>query len=78
APVHAPCYLEPEEVKAILAQPDRSTIEGQRDHALFCFLYNTGARIQEALDVCPRAIRLDSPTCVRLYGKGRKERLSPL
>jgi site-specific recombinase XerD len=78
APIRAPCYLEPEEVKAILAQPDRSTIEGQRDHALFSFLYNTGARIQEALDVCPRAIRFDAPACVRLYGKGRKERLSPL
>jgi site-specific recombinase XerD len=71
APIPAPCYLEPEEVKAILAQPDRSTIEGQRDQALFSFLYNTGARIQEALDVCPRAIRFDSPTCVRLNGKGR-------
>lgn len=78
APVHAPCYLEPEEVKAILAQPDRSTLEGQRDHALLSFLYNTGARIQEALDVCPQAIRFEPPTCVRLYGKGRKERLSPL
>ncbi len=78
APIHAPCYLEPEEVKAILAQPDHSTLEGQRDHALLSFLYNTGARIQEALDVCPRAIRFDSPACVRLYGKGRKERLSPL
>ena len=78
APVHAPCYLEPEEVQAILAQPDRTTIEGQRDHALFSFLYNTGARIQEALDVCPQAIRFDSPAFVRLQGKGRKERLSPL
>jgi site-specific recombinase XerD len=78
APIHAPCYLEPEEVKAILAQPDRSTIEGQRDHALLSFLYNTGARIQEALDVCPQAIRFDPPACVRLYGKGRKERLCPL
>jgi site-specific recombinase XerD len=78
APSYAPCYLEPGEVKAILAQPDRSTIEGQRDHALFSFLYNTGARIQEALDVCPQAIRFDMPACVRLYGKGRKERLSPL
>ena len=58
APIHAPSYLEAEEIKAILAQPDRSTIEGQRDHALFSFLYNTGARIQEALDVCPQAIRL--------------------
>jgi integrase/recombinase XerC len=78
APVHAPSYLEPGEVEAILAQPDRSTLEGQRDHALLSFLYNTGARIQEALDVCPQAVRLDSPACVRLYGKGRKERLCPL
>jgi len=78
APIHAPCYLEPEEVDAILAQPDRSTIAGQRDHALLSFLYNTGARIQEALNVCPRAIRFDSPACVRLYGKGQKERICPL
>lgn len=78
APIHAPCYLEPEEVKAILTQPDRSTVEGQRDHALLSFLYNTGARIQEALDVCPNAIRFDTPGCVRIYGKRRKERLSPL
>ncbi len=78
APIRALSYLEPDEVKAILAQPDRSTIEGQRDHALLAFLYNTGARIQEALNVCPRAIRFDSPACVRLYGKGRKERVCPL
>ncbi len=78
APIHAASYLEPEEVKAILAQPDRSTVEGQRDHALLAFLYNTGARIQEALDVRPRALRFDSPACVRLYGKGRKERMCPL
>lgn len=78
APIRAPNYLEPEEVQAILAQPDRSTLIGQRDHALLSFLYNTGARIQEALDVCPEAIRFDAPACVRLYGKGRKERISPL
>jgi site-specific recombinase XerD len=78
APTHAPCYLEPGEVEAILAQPDRSTLEGQRDHALFSFLYNTGARIQEALDVCPKVLRFESPACVRLYGKGRKERFCPL
>ena len=76
--MHAPYYLDPEEVKAILAQPDRSTLEGQRDHALLSFLYNTGARIQEALDVCPQAVRFEPPACVRLYGKGRKERLCPL
>ena len=47
-------YLDSEEVAAILSQPDRSTLEGQRDHALLAFLYNTGARIQEAL-ACARA-----------------------
>src|SRR4029077_4505073 len=55
-----------------------STLEGQRDHALLSFLYNTGARIQEALELRPNAIRWESPACVRLYGKGRKERLCPL
>ncbi len=72
------CYLDVEEVTAILAQPDRSTREGQRDHALLALLYNTGARIQEALDLCSRAIRFETPAHVRLIGKGQKERLCPL
>ena len=52
--IRAPFYLEPDEVDAIMLQPDRTRLEGLRDHALLCFLYNTGARIQEALDVSPR------------------------
>lgn len=72
------CYLDLEEVTAILNQPDRATAEGQRDHVLLSLLYNTGARIQEALNVCPGALRLDPPTHVRLFGKGRKERICPL
>lgn len=72
------CYLEEHEVAAILEQPDRSTLEGQRDHALLAFLYNTGARIQEALNLCPNSLRLESPAQARLIGKGRKERTCPL
>jgi site-specific recombinase XerD len=72
------CYLDIEEVTAILRQPDRSTLEGQRDHTLLAFLYNTGARIQEALDLCPQAIRFKAPLQVKLLGKGRKERVCPL
>lgn len=71
-------YLDSEEVAAILRQPDRSTFEGQRDHALIALLYNTGARIQEALSLYPNAVRLTSPAHVNLHGKGRKERLCPL
>lgn len=74
----AMCYMDAEEITAILREPDRSTLEGQRDHALLAFLYNTGARIQEALDVCPRAIRFESPAQVELLGKGRKSRICPL
>jgi site-specific recombinase XerD len=77
-PKRAVCYLEAEEVAAILAQPDQTTLLGQRDHTLLAFLYNTGARIQEALDVCPKHLRLESPAHVQLFGKGRKERFCPL
>jgi site-specific recombinase XerD len=74
----AMCYMDAEEIAAILREPDRSSLEGQRDHALFAFLYNTGARIQEALDVCPRAIRFEPPAQVELFGKGRNSRICPL
>jgi site-specific recombinase XerD len=78
APRKAMCYLESAEVAAILSQPNRTTVEGQRDHALLSLLYNTGARIQEALNLRPQDIHLKSPTHVRLMGKGQKERISPL
>jgi site-specific recombinase XerD len=74
----AMCYMDAEEITAVLREPDRSSLEGQRDHALLALLYNTGARIQEALDVCPRSIRFESPAQVELLGKGRKTRICPL
>jgi site-specific recombinase XerD len=72
------CYLDEDELTAILAQPNRSKYLGQRDHVLCSLLYNTGARIQEALNLKPRDLRLESPCHVRLFGKGRKERICPL
>ena len=65
-------YLESAEVAAILGQPNRASAEGQRDHALLSLLYNTGARIQEALDLRPEDLHLKSPAHVRLMGKGQK------
>jgi len=70
--------LDENEITAILTQPDRSKPEGQRDHALLALLYNTGARIQEALNLSPRDFRWDTPFQVRLFGKGRKARTCPL
>jgi len=74
----AMCYMDADEIAAILREPDRSSLEGQRDHALLALLYNTGARIQEALDVRPRSIRFESPAQVELLGKGSKTRVCPL
>jgi site-specific recombinase XerD len=71
-------YLESAELSAILSQPDRSTVEGQRDHALMSLLYNTGTRVQEALDLRPQDIYFKSPAHFWLMGKGRKERISPI
>jgi len=71
-------YLEPEEVRLILKLPDRRTTAGLRDHALLLFLYNTGARVSEALAVRLCDLRLVGMRQVRLHGKGGKERLCPL
>ena len=71
-------YLEPEEVRAVIEAVDLRTTTGPRDHALLLFLYNTGARVSEALAVCSCDLWLNRPRQVRLFGKGRKERLVPL
>ncbi|WP_226797917.1 tyrosine-type recombinase/integrase [Cupriavidus necator] len=78
APMPVRHELHMHEIEAILAQPDRTQLEGQRDYALLWLLYNTGARIQEVLNLCPADIRFDTPNCVRLLGKGRRERICPL
>lgn len=71
-------YLTRDEVEAILAQPDRTTRKGRRDYLVLALLYDTGARVQELLDLCPADFRLDRLALVRLTGKGRKQRIVPL
>ena len=41
-------YLEKSEMDALLAAPDRTTAQGRRDYSVILFLYNTGARADEA------------------------------
>lgn len=72
------CYLEPEEVRVLLGKPDANTDTGLRDYALMLVLYNTGARVSEALAVCAQDLELLRPRQVRLRGKGGRERYCPL
>jgi site-specific recombinase XerD len=71
-------YLEADEMRAVLDAPDLKTADGRRDRALFLTLFNTGARVQEILDLRPCDLQLVRPFQIRLLGKGRKERLCPL
>jgi integrase/recombinase XerD len=71
-------YLEPEEARAVIAAVNPRTREGERDHALLLFLYNTGARVSEALAIRGCDLSLERPQHVRLFGKGQKERICPL
>ena len=76
-------YLEKAEMDALLEAPDVSTRLGSRDHALLLFLYNTGARADEAAHVCIADLGLghtpsrDSSSVV-IHGKGNKLRRCPL
>ncbi|MBA3854826.1 MAG: integrase [Gemmatimonas sp.] len=71
-------YFEREEMAAFLASIDRRTDLGVRDYALFALLFNTGARVQEVLNLRRADVRLDRPSQVRLVGKGNRVRLCPI
>jgi site-specific recombinase XerD len=71
-------YFDYHEIEAILAHVDRTTADGRRDYALLATMFNTGARVQEIVALCVRDLQLETLPQVRLYGKGRKERLCPL
>ena len=70
-------YLSRGEMLAIIGKPDESWTS-QRDHLLLRILYNTGARVSEIIGVTRTDVVLDGAACVRLHGKGRKQRTVPL
>ncbi|MGO8926387.1 MAG: tyrosine-type recombinase/integrase [Limisphaerales bacterium] len=68
-------FMTREEIDAVLAATDPATRSGQRDRLLFTLLYNTGARISEALQLRTQDL-LDR--AVHLRGKGRRDRTVPV
>lgn len=71
-------FFSPEGLHLLLKQPDTSTRQGRRDHALLALLYDSGARVQELADLRVRDVRLDETATVTLRGKGRKMRIVPI
>ncbi len=78
APAATPGHLTVDGVRLILAQPDTATSSGQRDLALLALMYDSGARVQEIVDLTVTDFRADPPAIVKLTGKGGKTRIVPL
>lgn len=72
-------YLTKPALKAVMAQPDPKRPKGMRNRFIMIMLYDTGARIQELLDITVKDLNLEIETpCVYLHGKGNKVRCIPL
>ena len=61
-----------------MAQPNLNTQDGRRDAVILSILYDTGARVQELIDISVGDLRLTNPAQIRILGKGRKIRIVPL
>jgi len=71
-------YLTIDGIKCLLNQVPTNDRHGRRNLTLLSLLYETGARVQELVDLTPSCLRLDKPALVRLHGKGNKNRIVPL
>jgi integrase/recombinase XerD len=71
-------YLEKSEMDALLDVPDQHSTQGARDYALLLFLYNSGARADEAAKIKVADLDLTDPPAAKILGKGGKTRLCPL
>ncbi|UZR99082.1 site-specific integrase [Chondrinema litorale] len=71
-------YLTIEGIKLLLKQPNIHTKKGRRDLALLSLMYDTGARVQELIDLSPSMLHLGSPATIKIIGKGNKARLVPM
>ena len=71
-------FLTEEEIDALLASPDRSRWIGRRDHVLLLVAVETGLRVSELVGLRCKDVQLGTGAHVRCFGKGRKERATPL
>lgn len=71
-------FLDPREIEALIAEPDRTTWIGRRDHALLAFVAQTGLRVSEFTMVRAEDLALGPTAHVCCRGKGRKQRCTPM
>jgi len=72
-----PAFLSIDEAFRLMDVPDTKTLAGLRDKAMLETLYGAGLRISELVSLDINDIDLEKGY-VRVFGKGRKERIVPL
>ncbi len=75
-PKTLPKFLEYEEIKKHLELIDTTTLKGLRDYAFILFLYASGSRVSEAINV--RKSDIQEGWLKVLNAKGDKERMVPI
>ena len=71
-------FLTRDEIEELLAKPDSATWIGRRDHAAMMLMVQAGLRVSELTGLRCQDVCLGKGAHVRCYGKGRKERSTPL
>lgn len=71
-------FLTRPEAEALLAAPDQRTWFGRRDHAFLLTAAQTGLRLSEMTGLTRNDVSLSPGAHIRVIGKGRKERCTPL
>ncbi len=72
-----PLFLDTDEVVKLIESPDLSDIYGLRDRAILETLYSSGIRVSELVGLNRENIDFISGV-LKVYGKGKKERLAPI
>jgi integrase/recombinase XerD len=71
-------YLSFDEMQALLNAPDLERRDGIRDRAMLHLCFSAGLRVSELVSLPLHALERQLPPSVRIYGKGRRERLLPI
>jgi len=71
-------HLSADGIKLLLEQPDKNTARGRRDLALLSLMYDSGARVQEVIDLTVKDFTAGASSTLTLFGKGNKVRRVPI
>ena len=72
-----PKFLTVEQIQKLLDTPDVNSLLGARDRAMLETIYSTGIRVSELVDLNIEDVDFEGE-CLRVRGKGKRERIAPI